>query len=448
MTGRCSARTQRAAPASPGIYEMDDLAARDNARHAVQAFYDRYPSAPPVGDLDEYRRQWQDEDCRLADFYLHWPRRPYREDLRVLVAGCGTVQAVKHALRRPAAHVIGIDISETSIHHTLDLKQKYKLSNLDVFQLPIERVEDLGEVFDLIVCTGVLHHLSDPQAGLCALRSVLDIDGALDLMVYAPYGRAGVYMLQEYCRRLGIGDSNAEVRDLARTLAALPRSHSLARLLATAPDFQTLSGMADALLHPQDRAYTVPQLFDLLSACGLKLGRWVRQARYLPQCSSLHATPHASRLAKLPLEEQYAALELFRGDMLRHNLVAHLPEHAKEQALSFSGVDWQTYIPLRLPDIVISSNRLPGKAAVLANPSNSDPELTFPVDELELQIFEAIDNRRTIAQIIDFVAAERSRKADAVHDRVRLFFEQMWWYDLVGGFCLPLERELAEGANL
>ena len=427
---------------------MDDLAARDNARHAVQAFYDRYPSAPPVEDLDEVRRKWQDEDRRLADFHLHWPRRPYREDLRVLVAGCGTAQAARHALRRPSAHVIGIDISETSVNHTLALKDKYNLTNLDVYRLPIEQVQELGEVFDLIVCTGVLHHLSDPHSGLCALRMVLDHNGALDLMVYAPYGQAGVYMLQEYCRRLGIGDSRVEIQDMARTLAALPCSHPLARLIGRTADYQSPSGLADALLHPQDQAYTVPQLFELLSTCGLKFGRWVRQARYLPQCSGLHTTPHASRLAKLPSEEQYAALELFRGDMLRHNLVAHLPEQAEEQALSFSGDDWLNTIPLRLPDIVISRNRLPGKAAVLANPSNSDPELTFPVDELELQIFKAIDSRRTIAQIVDLVAAERSRKADAVQGRARLFFEQMWWYDLVGGFCLPLERELAEGANL
>ena len=420
----------------------------DNANEAVGAFYDLHPYPPPVEDLDEVRRKWQDEDRRLADFHLHWPRRPYREDLRVLVAGCGTAQAARHALRRPSAHVIGIDISETSVNHTLALKDKYNLTNLDVYRLPIERVQELGKVFDLIVCTGVLHHLSDPHPALCALRMVLEHNGALDLMVYAPYGRAGVSMLQEYCRRLGIGDSRVEIQDMARTLAALPCSHPLARLIGRTADYQSPSGLADALLHPQDQAYTVPQLFELLSTCGLKFGRWVRQARYLPQCSGLHTTPHASRLAKLPSEEQYAALELFRGDMLRHNLVAHLPEQAEEQALSFSGDDWLNTIPLRLPDIVISRNRLPGKAAVLANPSNSDPELTLPVDELELQIFKAIDSRRTIAQIVDLVAAERSRKADAVQGRARLFFEQMWWYDLVGGFCLPFERESAEGANL
>ncbi len=408
----------------------------DNANEAVRSFNDLHPY-PPVENLDECPRKWQDEDRRLADFHLHWPRRPYREDLRVLVAGCGTALAARHALRRPTAHVIGIDISEASVNHTLALKKKYDLSNLDVFRMPIEQVPGLGEVFDLIVCTGALYHLSDPQSGLRALRKVMDVNGALDLMVYAPYGRAGVYMLQEYCRRLGIGDSSAEIRDLARTLAALPRSHPLVRLLGTTPNFQSLSGMADALLHPQEQAYTVVQLFELLSACELKFGRWVRQARYLPQCSSLHTTPHAARLAKLPIEKQYAALELFRGDMLRHNLVAHLPEQAEEQVLSFNGVDWLGYIPLRLPDVGISQNRLRGKAAVLTNLANSDLELVLPVDELERQIFNGINSRRTIADIVQLVAVERGQKPDAIHNRSRLLFEQLWWYDLVGGFILP-----------
>jgi SAM-dependent methyltransferase len=411
----------------------------DNANEAVRSFNDLHPYPPPAEDLNEYRRKWQDEGRRLADFYLHWPRRLYREDLRVLVAGCGTSQAARHALRRPSAHVVGIDINEMNVNHTLALKKKYNLSNLDVFHMPMERVYELGEVFDLIVCTGALNHLSDPQSGLCALRTVLDVNGALDLMVHAPYGRAGVYMLQEYCRRLGLGYSRNEIRDLARTLVALPRSHPLARLLGTVPDFQTTSGMADALLHPQDRAYSVPQLFELMSSCGLKFGRWVHQARYLPQCSNLHTTPHARRLARLSPEKQYAALELFRGDMLCHNLVAHLPEQAQEQVVSFNSRDWQTYIPLHLPDILVSKNRLPGKAAVLLNPANENRELALPVDELELKIFNAINSRRTIAEIISLVAAEQGQKPDAIHNRSRLLFEQLWWYDLVGGFILPFE---------
>ena len=59
------------------------------------------------------------------------------------------------------------------------LKQQYNLTNLEARQLPIEQAAALGRTFDLIVCTGVLHHLADPDAGLRALRSVLKPDGVM-----------------------------------------------------------------------------------------------------------------------------------------------------------------------------------------------------------------------------------------------------------------------------
>ena len=170
----------------------------------VRAFYERHPYPPPVDSLEKYRRLGQDRQKRRADYHLFWPARPYREDQSILIAGCGTSQAAKHALRWPAAQVTGIDFSATSVRSTEELKRKYSLNNLQVRQLPIERVGDLNMSFDQIICTGVLHHLAEPDAGLSALRGVLNPDGgAMHLMVYAPYGRTGIYMLQEFCRRIG-----------------------------------------------------------------------------------------------------------------------------------------------------------------------------------------------------------------------------------------------------
>ena len=267
------------------------------------------------------------------------------------------------------------------MRHTEALKRKYHLTNLEVYQLPVERVGELGRRFDKIVCTGVLHHLPDPEAGLRALREVLKPDGAMHLMVYAAYGRAGVYMLQEYCRRLGIGHTDKEIQDLAVTLTALPRAHPLARLLGESPDFQRKDGLADALLNPQDRAYTVPQLFDFVEGCGLTFGRWVRQAPYLPQCGGLAGTPHAARLAKLPPQEQYAAVELFRGNMLRHSLIAYRDDQPGGKLPHFDGDDWLGYVPMRLPDTICVQERLPpGAAAVLINQTHTDTDLFLPVE--------------------------------------------------------------------
>ena len=178
------------------------------------------------------------------------------------------IQAARHALREPEARVTAIDISETSLRHTRDLQRKYNLDNLELHQLPLERVGELGRSFDQIVCTGVLHHLPDPDAGLRALRDVLDPQGAMHLMVYAPYGRAGIYMMQEHCRLLGVTTSESDLRDLSGTLEALAPDHPIAGVMRRAEDFRQPAAVADALLHPQDRAYTVAEMYDWIERCG------------------------------------------------------------------------------------------------------------------------------------------------------------------------------------
>ncbi|HEX4183878.1 MAG TPA: class I SAM-dependent methyltransferase, partial [Caulobacteraceae bacterium] len=284
----------------------------------VSAFYERHPYPPAVDDLEGYQGRWNDHR-RRAESHLFWPAETYRDDRSILVAGCGTSQAAKYALRWPAASITGIDVSATSLAFAETLKAKYGLANLELRQIDVEQAPALGRCFDHVVCTGVLHHLADPDAGLRALRSVLAPAGALHLMVYAPYGRAGVYLIQDYCRRLSVGATDTEIADLVQALKALPGDHPLAPLLRNSPDFRTAAGLADALLHPQDRSYSVPQLLGFLARAGLSFGRWLRQAPYLPQCGAPAATPHVSKLAGLPPADQYAAMELFRGTMVRHS---------------------------------------------------------------------------------------------------------------------------------
>ncbi len=138
---------------------------------------------------------------------------------------------------------------------------------------------------------------------------MLKPDGAMHLMVYAPYGRAGVYMFQEYNRRLGVGTSNEEMNDLIAVLQALPKFHPLLEEQGGSREFPNHPMLADALLNPRDRAYSVPQLFDYVERHDLRRTRFYWQAAYLPQCGSIAKTPHAARLAALPEREQYVAME-------------------------------------------------------------------------------------------------------------------------------------------
>ena len=396
----------------------------DAVAEKVRAFYERHPYPPPVDSLENYRLRWQDQQRRRADFHIAWPAQPYREDHSILIAGCGTSQAAKHAMRWPAARVIGVDFSATSVRHTEALKRKYDLHNLEVHQLAVERVGELGVTFDQIVCTGVLHHLADPAAGLAALRAVLAPAGAMHLMVYAPHGRTGIYMLQEFSRRVGIAATDDGIRELVETLGALPPGHPLGLLLREAPDFRQPAALADALLHPQDRAYSVPQLLDLVAGAGLTFGRWVWQAPYSPHCGVVSRLPHTARLARLPWAEQHAAVELFRGTMLRHSVVVHRAdgERAPPQP-TFAGDAWRRSVPIRMPDTVCVEENLPrGAAAVLINRNHSCRDIYLPIDAREKAWFDAIDGTRTIA---DIAHPRESQEA------ARVLFERLYWHDQV-----------------
>jgi SAM-dependent methyltransferase len=411
----------------------------------VRSFYDRYPYPRPVDNLDKYRDLWQERQRRRADYHLFWPGRPYRDDLSILVAGCGTSQAAKHALRWPSAQVTGIDVSATSVGCTEELKRKCDLTNLQVHQLAIERVSELGMSFDQIVCTGVLHHLADPDAGLSALRSVLKSDGAMHLMVYAPYGRAGIYLLQEFCRRIGIHATDTDIRELIGALRALPPGHPLETLLREAPDFRQEAALADALLHPQDRAYSVPQLFDFIADAGLTFGRWVRQAPYSLHCGVVAKLPQASRMARLSLEEQYAAIELFRGTMVRHSAVAYRSDSAADpQQISFAGDAWFDYVPIRMADTICVQEQLPvGAAAVLINQTHTYRDLYMPIGATEKRFFDAIDGDRSIGDIVEKTLPSSQRTTNL--DTARTFFERLWWHDQV---VFDVSRQASERGEL
>jgi SAM-dependent methyltransferase len=393
----------------------------------VRAFYESHPYPAPIGNLDRHRELYRDPDRRRALSLLLCPTQKQRPDREILVAGCGTSQAAIHALRQPDARVTAIDISDTSLRHTGDLQRKYGLRNLALHRLAIEEVGQLGRTFDQIVCIGVLHHLRDPDIGLRALRNVLVPNGAMHLMVYAAYGRAGIYMLQEYCRLLGIGATEAELRELGTTIGALSSDHPIAGVVKRAKDFRNPDALADALLHPQDRAYTVPQIYAWLERCGLLFGRWFEQAPYLPQCGAMARTPHTARLASLPPPLQHAAVELLRGTMTKHNFIAYRDDRRGDsQPITFAGDAWRGYVPLRLPwTLCIRDRAPPGSAAVLINRAHTYPDLALPIDTAQERVLAAIDGNRSVDHIL------RDTAPTGGDEQTGRFIEKLWEYDQI-----------------
>jgi SAM-dependent methyltransferase len=383
----------------------------------VIEFYDRHPYPPPATDLDRHADAWRDPIRRRVEQHRIWPTVPLRER-SILVAGCGTSQAARYAITHPDALVVGIDVSTEGLRHHETLRARYRLDNLELREVPIEQVATLGSTFEHIVCTGVLHHLDDPDVGLAALRSVLAPAGAIVLMVYAPYGRTGIYMFQDYCRRLGVGSSPDEIADLVATLREIPLAHPLSHLLRSTPDFRNDDALADALLHPRDRAYAVPELFDWLQRCGLTFGRWIRQAPYDPRCGAPSTTPHRARMQRLEPVERFAAMELFRGTMTRHSVIAYRDDAARDpQPIRFTDDTWRRYVPVLEPTVVTVDERLPpGAAAAVLNTAHEHTDIVLFVDQHERSVLDAIDGRRSAADLC-------TEAPD--------FLERLWRHDLV-----------------
>jgi SAM-dependent methyltransferase len=131
----------------------------------------------------------------LAEHRSDLLRKP---GLRILDIGCGTGESTLGIARLfPGASVVGIDVNEASLARARDLANR---TAPDVRILRCDIVDELpralttgplaGEpAFDVLVSSGVLHHLSDPAAGFQAARRVIAEDGLFLCWVYSRYGR-------------------------------------------------------------------------------------------------------------------------------------------------------------------------------------------------------------------------------------------------------------------
>ena len=202
---------------------------------AVSRQYERWVYPQPIADLPAWLDgNWQWFDPSHAQPVL-WPDREPRHELDILIAGCGANQAATLAFTNPQARVVGIDVSESSLAHQHHLKDAYSLGNLELHLLPIEQAGELGRDFDLIISTGVLHHMADPAEGMRALAGCLRQDGVLAVMLYAKYGRIGVEMMQGAFRDMGLGQDEASLEVVKATVGELPPDHPLQGYLSIAP---------------------------------------------------------------------------------------------------------------------------------------------------------------------------------------------------------------------
>ncbi|MDH5557711.1 MAG: class I SAM-dependent methyltransferase [Alphaproteobacteria bacterium] len=364
----------------------------------VQAQYERWIYPEPVEDLEAWIAGGAISagDAReCGDIF--WPATGYREGMNILVAGCGANQAARYALKHPTAKVTGIDLSEASLAHEEKLKTKHGLDNLTLHRMRLEEISKLGQAFDFIASSGVLHHLPDPVAGLKALAGVLDRDGVIYIMLYGRYGRTPVYMMQDLFRRLHMGQTEDDVALVKETIRLLPPEHPLRPYETRSTDMKFDSGLVDLFLHQQDRPYSVPEIMEFTRDGGLTFQAWVQPAFYNPDVAIPENHPLYQRMEQLPDEERWAAMELFGGILSRHDFCVCRPDRPRDSYnIDFTDPGFAgRAVPLSQGGTLASAAA--GRPAILSSPRR--PPMTLPPPLAT--IFQQIDGARTIAQCLE-----------------------------------------------
>jgi len=149
----------------------------------VQDMYSKYPYPSPSADLTQTNELLN----LLRIFELESNIK--LKGKNILDAGCGSGHRITNAAEFfKNCDFLGIDITEESLKIANDLKKIKKLQNIRFLNYNImESVKELGK-FDIVLCMGVLHHLSDPMMGLQKLVTTLKDDGVIFLYLYGKLG--------------------------------------------------------------------------------------------------------------------------------------------------------------------------------------------------------------------------------------------------------------------
>ena len=375
----------------------------------VRAQYEALPY-PPRDPRDEAIRLITGTPSHVLEInhYLFSGRLNFTRPFRALVAGGGTgdaciMLAQQLADRRCPGEVVYLDLSTASRQICEGRAKARGLRNIQfltgsLLDLP---AMNIGQ-FDYIDCTGVLHHLPDPAAGMRALVSVLQPDGGIGVMLYGEYGRSGVYPLQEMLRTLAPPSMAVEDRlAMAKRLIRFLPTTTLFRRKPDLNDHVTGgdAGLYDLVLHSCDRAFTVPDIGTMAAAAGLRVVAFLEPVRYEP-ATYMSDPVIARQMSSLPLLERAAFAERLAGNLRTHVFYA-----TRAGFDTVARPEDTSAIPvLRDMDAQKLAAGLQPGSPLIANLDGFPWRAQLPA--LAPRIISQIDGRKTVAEIYTSLGAQ------------------------------------------
>jgi SAM-dependent methyltransferase len=237
----------------------------DAETRGVKDMYEQFPYPSPVTT-----------DGLIGDLSIAIGMLFPRQDLagwNILDAGCGTGHRMLALAREyPKAHVTGIDMTEASLAAAAERARVHQLANVS-FERRNLLTYDPPQKFDLIVSTGVIHHLTNPLQGLSNLRRGLRDTGVIFIWLYHPFGEFDRLLDRELMRLLWGADQSdlregvALMDDLRLNLSGVRYGSRTATASGGSTDQTSVN--VDAYLHPVVNAYRFAEAAAMFRDAGL-----------------------------------------------------------------------------------------------------------------------------------------------------------------------------------
>ncbi|MEM6518377.1 MAG: class I SAM-dependent methyltransferase [Cyanobacteria bacterium P01_C01_bin.70] len=277
-----------------------------------------YPNRP----LEESPRDQPDylavHNC-VIPYYLRDHRVTDPAGRWILDAGCGSgYKLLALAIANPGAHIVGVDISPTSLELAQQRLEYHQIENPSHFHcLAIEELPDLPYRFDYINCDDVLYLLEDPVAGLQAMKSVLKPEGIIRANMHSSLQRANYYRVQQFLTRLGCleGAPTPDEIGVTRQMMATLNDWVISKRQTWGPQCETDDQVVLMNhLFRGDTGITMAEFSAMLQKAGLEFITMVnwRQWNLEKLFQNIEKLPAAvaESLAEMSIEQQLHVFEL------------------------------------------------------------------------------------------------------------------------------------------
>ncbi len=396
--------------------------------HVVKEHYEDYPY--PYRNPDDELKQLimiQGEYLGQLNHWLFKGKQNFDSGFRCLIAGGGTGDSAIYLgeqLKNKNAEVVYLDFSQTSMDIAKKRAEIRGLKNITWIQDSIMNIPklNLGK-FDYINCVGVLHHLASPPDGLKILKDRLADNGGMGFMIYGKYGRTGVYQVQEIMRIVneGVKSRVEEVMNGKIIVNNLPATNWYIRGQELLADHKIYGdvGLYDMFLHKQDRAYSIPDMYELIHSAGLNFVEFtdIKERLSLKLDNYINDFSLLQKLKKKSIEQQQAIAELLLGNIIKHSFMV---SNKKDTEASIEDLDNVPYfygindVAKQICDYIQNNKIAPGNSINFSITTNygMNVSVNLPISIYTEAVFkQMIDtpNTKSFIEIFDNIRQDMQK---------------------------------------